>query len=106
MSFTITFGCDPNRRGEKGGPPPLGHIHIGSAFEDKDMARLHFNVPNKVVYTNWKGVTSERVIIPKHIWHGSTEYHKEPQFLVSALDVDKNEMRDFALKDMQLIAKG
>ena len=70
------------------------------------MARLHFNVPNKVVYTNWKGVKAERVITPKHIWFGSTKYHKEPQFLVQALDNEKNVMRDFALKDMQLISKG
>ncbi len=53
-----------------------------------------------IVYTNWKGVTSERNIIPKNIFWGSTEWHKEEQWLLNAFDVDKQEDRAFALKDI------
>lgn len=59
---------------------------------------------NKIVvinYTNWKGVTALRRIIPKKIFFGSTEWHKEEQWLLEALDVDKNADRSFAVKDIK-----
>ncbi|MDX5884961.1 hypothetical protein [Bacillus cereus group sp. BfR-BA-00999] len=34
------------------------------------------------------------------IYFGSTEYHKEPQWLMKAFDLVKNEERAFAMKDM------
>jgi len=54
-----------------------------------------------IVYTNWKGITAERVIIPIEIWYGSTEWHKEEQWLLRAHDVDKDEERNFAVKDIK-----
>jgi len=59
---------------------------------------------NKIViinYTNWKGVTAFRRIIPKKIFFGSTEWHKEEQWLLEAFDVDKNADRSFAVKDIK-----
>lgn len=59
---------------------------------------------NKIVvinYTNWKGVTALRRIIPKKIFFGSTEWHKEEQWLLEAFDVDKNADRSFAIKDIK-----
>lgn len=59
---------------------------------------------NKIViinYTNWKGVTGFRRIIPKKIFFGSTEWHKEEQWLLEAYDVDKNADRSFAIKDIK-----
>lgn len=55
----------------------------------------------EIVYTNWKGVTATRHIIPKDIFFGSTEWHKEEQWLLNAFDVDKQAARAFALKDIQ-----
>ena len=55
--------------------------------------------PVTLTYTNWKGETAQRRIIPRRIWWGSTEWHPEPQWLLTALDVDKQADRDFALKD-------
>lgn len=54
-----------------------------------------------IVYTNYRGETGERNIIPKKIWFGATEYHPEPQWLLEALDVAKNEDRNFAMKDIK-----
>ena len=67
------------------------------------MKKLHFNVPNKILYLNWRGVVRERVIVPHHIWFGATEYHSEPQFLIEATDTEKGEKRHFALKDMTIL---
>lgn len=58
---------------------------------------------NKVVlfdYMNWKGNMSTRKVMPKYVHFGSTEWHKEEQWLLSAWDIDKNDARDFAIKDI------
>ena len=46
------------------------------------------------------------MVLPKEIWFGSTEWHKEEQWLLKALDIAKNVDRDFALKDIQSWRKG
>ena len=55
----------------------------------------------KILYTNWKGKTSYRNIIPKSIEFKSTEWHKEEQWILNAFDIDKNADRAFALKDIK-----
>ncbi|WP_234892227.1 hypothetical protein [Agrobacterium vitis] len=57
------------------------------------------DVPVTLTYTNYRGETSERTILPKNIWFGSTEWHPEPQWLLTAFDLGKQTVRDFALKD-------
>src|SRR4249919_1907965 len=57
--------------------------------------------PAKIIYTNWRGETDERHIIPLRVWFGHTEWHKADQWLLTALDIDKNAERDFALQDIQ-----
>lgn len=52
------------------------------------------------MYTNWRGETAERHIIPIRIWFGSTQWHKEEQWLLNAEDLDKKQHRDFAIKDI------
>ena len=52
----------------------------------------------KILYTNWKGKTSYRNIIPKSIEFKSTEWHKEEQWILNAFDINKNTDRGFALK--------
>lgn len=64
------------------------------------MIQLHFRVPNKVMYKNWKGVIAERVIMPYRMYFGATEYHPEEQWLLEAHCLDKEELRTFAMKDM------
>ncbi|WP_336801783.1 hypothetical protein [Kaistia sp. MMO-174] len=72
------------------------------AAEAKELA-VRLGVPTQpgqpveVLYTNWRGVTGVRSIIPKSVWYGSTEWHPEPQWLLRAFDVEKQADRDFAL---------
>jgi len=42
---------------------------------------------------------STRTITPIKPWYGSTEWHPEPQWLLTAFDHEKHANRDFALKD-------
>ena len=55
----------------------------------------------KILYTNWKNDTRYRIIIPISIEFKSTEWHKEEQWILNAMDVEKNEQRSFAIKDIK-----
>jgi hypothetical protein len=51
-------------------------------------------------YVNYRGEKSRRNVTPLELRFHSNEYHKEPQFLLRAIDVDKGEEREFAVRDM------
>lgn len=55
----------------------------------------------RILYTNYRGETALRTVIPEGIYFGSTEWHPEPQWLLNALDVEKAQNRSFALKDIR-----
>lgn len=52
-----------------------------------------------ITYTNWRGYTSRRRIIPAAWRFGTSAWHPEPQWLILAHDVDKDAEREFAFKD-------
>ena len=51
-------------------------------------------------YKNYKDEISNRIVIPYKIWFGSTEFHKEEQWLLHAYDIEKCAERNFALRDI------
>jgi len=57
--------------------------------------------PVRIVYTNYKGETSVREIVPEKIWFGATESPPEPQWMLDAVDVEKKVQRSFAIKDIR-----
>ena len=59
----------------------------------------------KILYTNWKGEVAWRTVLPRKIWFGSTEWHREEQWLLKALDIEKDPERDFTLKDIQRLVE-
>lgn len=58
----------------------------------------------KIVYTNYRGETALREVLPQRIWFGATEWHPEQQWLMDAIDVEKDAPRSFALRDIQSYA--
>jgi hypothetical protein len=48
-------------------------------------------------YTNWRGERAIRRVKPVRIRFGSNEWHREPQWLLYAVDVEKRALRAFAL---------
>jgi hypothetical protein len=69
--------------------------NVTSFYEDvKPGDVIHFE------YKNWKGVTSERKALVKGFFFGKTKFHTEYQCFITALDLDKLEMRDFAVRDI------
>lgn len=55
---------------------------------------LHFH------YRNHRGELATRHVHPIMVWFGSTEWHKEPQWLLKAYDLERKADRDFALTDV------
>ena len=55
----------------------------------------------RILYTNYRGETAIRQIVPQRVWYGSTEWHPETQWLLDAVDLEKNAVRAFALKDVR-----
>ena len=55
--------------------------------------------PISMIYRNYRGEVAERTVIPRRIWRGSTDWHPEPGWLMSAFDPEKGADRDFALAD-------
>jgi predicted DNA-binding transcriptional regulator YafY len=64
------------------------------------MSKVEYVRSVKIDYTNWRGERSIREIVPSRIFHGTSDWHAMPQWLMSAWDVEKQAMRDFALKDI------
>jgi predicted DNA-binding transcriptional regulator YafY len=54
-----------------------------------------------IVYTNYRGETAVRQIIPIKIWFGKTDWHPEEQWLLDAYDLEKGADRSFAMKDIR-----
>ena len=62
-------------------------------------AKMQAN-PIKVRYTNYRGETAVRTIVPINFYFGKTEYHPEEQWLIRLWDVDRNAERIYALKEI------
>ncbi len=52
-------------------------------------------------YTNWQNKTRERKITPLNIWFGETKWHKGQQWFLKAIDLEKEEERDFAVSGIR-----
>lgn len=52
-------------------------------------------------YRNWRGECGYRKIRgAPTFWYGTSPYHKGPQWFIKAYDADKDDVRDFAVKDI------
>ena len=51
-------------------------------------------------YTNWRGERSTLLIHPIRIDFENSEWHPETQWVLYAVDVEKNAVRSFAMKDI------
>lgn len=55
----------------------------------------------RIVYTNYRGETAQREVVPQRVWFGATEWHPEEQWLLDAIDIEKGAERSFALRDIR-----
>ncbi len=70
----------------------------------KPQFQIHLERAIKVRYTNYRGETAIRSIIPMgEIYWGKTEYHPHDQWLLRVWDIEKNAERIYAFKDIKEI---
>ncbi len=55
----------------------------------------------RITYTNHRGETKDYRIKPRRIWHGATPWHPERGWLLDAVDLDRDEERTFAIRDIR-----
>jgi hypothetical protein len=55
-------------------------------------------------YTNYKLETEWRRAKVKHFWFGSSTYHTGEQWFCNAFCLDRNDYRNFALRDMREVS--
>lgn len=65
------------------------------------IGAAELNHPIKVKYTNYRGETAIRLIVPIRFFWGSNEYHTQEQWLLEVFDVERDAIRIYALKDIQ-----
>lgn len=65
----------------------------------EQLASEKADIPLVITYKNWRGEISERRLSPIRMGFFSTRWHPEPQWMLTAMDLDKGEVRDFALAD-------
>jgi predicted DNA-binding transcriptional regulator YafY len=56
--------------------------------------------PVTFTYKNWQGKVATRRVFPLELWYGKTDYHPGEQWFLKAFDMDKHEVRDFAMADV------
>lgn len=66
-----------------------------SLYSGMDSPNIRF------FYKNWKGQCGYRTIqgVPM-FWYGESAYHKGKQWFIKAYDVEKQDIRDFAVVDI------
>jgi predicted DNA-binding transcriptional regulator YafY len=52
-------------------------------------------------YVDERGETCTRRVLPERIWFGCTDWHREPQWLLDAFDVDRRAVRSFAMQRIE-----
>jgi hypothetical protein len=68
-----------------------------------ERQHLHHDHPNKAVwihYTNHRGELAWRLVRPKYIGFGQSNFHPERQWFMRAKDLKRDVDRDFAMKDI------
>jgi predicted DNA-binding transcriptional regulator YafY len=76
---------------------PCEEIVLGPA----QMANLPSSREVSILYRNWKGEVAWRRIVPLSIRFESSQWHPVPQWVMRALDIDREAERSFAIADIQ-----
>jgi len=54
-----------------------------------------------ILYTNHRGETAVRRIVPQRLWFGATPWHPEAGWHLDAVDVERGQVRSFAMKGVR-----
>lgn len=69
----------------------MGNIDPNGVMKDHALSFYYFN---------YQGKYSQRLALPLRVAFSCTPYHKKPQWLLEAWDIEKDALRTFAMADM------
>lgn len=105
MALACAYGVDVVYESET----ELGRINAPEVMEKIQKRQLDKFRPEPgdpprgafvlIDYTNYRGERAKRIIAPRYCYFGATEFHKEKQWLLSGVDIEKGP-RTFAMKDI------
>ena len=75
-------------------------MNVATRINTERMQTQPVEIPIKVKYKNYQNIISIRTIIPQQIHYGSTDFHKENQWLLDVWDVEKDAQRTYAMMDI------
>lgn len=78
-------------------------LMMQNGIKAESAPTINLNHQIKVCYTNYRGETAIRSIIPIQIYWGKTDYHPHEQWLLEVFDVERNDKRIYAFKDIKEI---
>lgn len=78
------------------------HQYLGHGMVAPSTPATSTPATIRFTYKNHRGEVATRTVNPMYIHHGSTDWHKSPQWLLHAFDVDKGAVRDFAMADIKM----
>lgn len=79
------------------------HVQAARPIEARLLTREHFLTFD---YKNYKGELARRRARVKSFYWGRTKWHPKDQILMKAHCLDRNEERNFAVSDMDIIQSG
>ncbi len=69
---------------------------VAQLLEGADSGKVSFT------YRNHRGEVAKRSVKPRRLWFGSSEWHPDPQWLLSAWCCDRKATRVFALSEITM----
>lgn len=75
-------------------------IQLKNIFTDDKCLSVEVTKEVIIDYTNWRGERNFRTILPVETFFGLNEFHPGEQWLLKAIDVEKNVERVFSMKEI------
>ena len=80
----------------------LRHLEVYGAFSQKELTEEEWELTIRVLYENWKGTTSWRHLLPLAWYYGATQWHPQPGYLLTAVDLEgENKVKDFSMSGVK-----
>ncbi len=80
----------------------MSSVHSAARSPAEPVAPEAVPDPTTIVidYTNYRGERAHRRVLPNRLWFGTADWHREPQWILDAWDVEKGVIRSFAMRDI------
>ena len=63
--------------------------------------KMEKDIVAKFNYKNYKNIINERVVNPIKLYYGNTKWYPDNQWLLEAYDIEKKDIKIFAMKNIQ-----